>query len=123
MRRPPLKVLVLALAVALLASAFSLRPLRREPLPPPEDLEEEAQTDVIRTAVLRWTAKRQVAREVIAGRLSLGQGAALFGALNRLPPEAGLPLIDPHTLHRRVPPRSDAERLCWLVIWYVEAEL
>ena len=55
MRRPPLKVLVLALAVALLASAFSLRPLRREPLPPPEDLEEEAHPDAIQTTLLRWT--------------------------------------------------------------------
>jgi hypothetical protein len=69
-------------------------------------------------------AKRQAAREVIAGRLSLVQAAALFGALNSLPPEGPkLSAIDPHVRPPRVPPRTDEERLCWHVIGYVKAEL
>src|SRR5262245_56953118 len=125
MRRSSVKLLILALAAVLLA--LTLRrcpPGPGEPTPPPHDPHQTDQPGVPEAFVLRSMAKRQGARQVGAGRLSLLQAAALFGALNSLPPQAPeLSKIDPHVRPPRVPPRTDEERLCWQVIGYVAAEL
>ena len=68
------------------------------------------------TAILRLVAKRLIAREAADGRRSLVEAAALFGALNRLPPEPTLappPLAHPLT---QLPGRTDEELLCQHVI-------
>jgi hypothetical protein len=73
---------------------------------------------------LRWQAKDVVAQEVIAGRRPLLAAAALFGELDRLPPEPADPWGQagaadaPH-----IPGRTPAERLCRSVIAHVRAAL
>ena len=125
MKRSPVKLLILPLAAVLLT--LTLRrcpPGPGEPTPPPHDPHQTDQPGVPETFVLRVVAKRQVARQVSAGRLSLPQAAALFGALNALPPQAAdLSKLDPHLRPPQVAPRTDEERLCWQVIRYVAAEL
>jgi hypothetical protein len=76
------------------------------------------------TMALRIHVKHQIAREVAAGRRPLVEAAALFGALNRLPPES----IELSRLGRidaslRLPKNTAEERLCWLVIAQVKAVL
>jgi hypothetical protein len=125
MRRLPVKILGLAIVAALLAIALGRSPPGpEEPPPPAADPQEAVRQPLPETALLRPVAKRRLAREVIAGRLSLWQAAAQFGALNRLPPEAAyLSRIDLSARPPHLSPRTDEERLCWQVISYVEAEL
>jgi len=73
---------------------------------------------------LRIAAKYGVARDVIAGKLSLLQGAALFGALNQVPPLA--PTLSSVGVPERslgVPARTEEEQLCSQVINYVGLQL
>ena len=73
---------------------------------------------------MRILAKDLVAGEVAAGRRSLFEAAALFGALNRLPPEAmPLSLTDSKAGGPRLPARTDEARLCRQVIVWVPAVL
>ena len=69
--------------------------------------------------VARLTAKRQLAREVAAGTRSLFETAALFAALNQLPP--ALPEASPMHTNDLVPlpTRTPEERLCWQVASWV----
>jgi hypothetical protein len=77
---------------------------------------------VSETAVLRPLAKRLLAREIADGRRSLVEAAALFGALNRLPPETPeLALLDDNHWALSDPVHSEDERLCRQVIQWVEA--
>jgi hypothetical protein len=69
---------------------------------------------------LRIVAKSRITRDVIAGRLSLVAAAALFGALNRLPPQATpLAPADWSGSLLGAPARTEEERLCWQVVEYV----
>jgi len=124
MRRLPVKILGLAIVAALLAIALGRSPPGpEEPPPPAADPQEAVRQPLPETALLRTIAKRRLAREVIAGRLSLWQAAAQFGALNRqTPQEADLSRIDPYVQPPRLPPGTEEERLCWQVISYVETE-
>ena len=101
-----LTILALALALGALAAAASTLP-RRPPEPPPAEAEATA-TAWIETATLRAIAKDRITAEVMAGRLTLLQAAALFGELNRVPPAPR--------------PQSGAEELCRQVIAYAEGE-
>jgi hypothetical protein len=75
----------------------------------------EAETQSVSELIaLRIVAKNRIAREVIAHRLSLVQAAALFGALDRLPP----PALNPP---RSVPAATEEERLCRQVVVYVRS--
>jgi hypothetical protein len=77
---------------------------------------------VSETAVLRGRAKRLLAREAADGRRSLVEAAALFGALNRLPPETlELALLDDNHWVLSDPVHTEGERLCRQVIQWVEA--
>jgi hypothetical protein len=70
------------------------------------------------TMALRLVAKRLVAREAAAGRWSLIEAAALFAALNRVPPETTVltaPNVPGHPLPH-LTGRTDAELLCLSVI-------
>jgi hypothetical protein len=64
--------------------------------------------------LLRNLAKGLVAREVVAGKWTLWEAAALYGSLDRLPPAMGIPLglDDPKVA---IPMRTEDERLCWQV--------
>jgi hypothetical protein len=69
-------------------------------------------------------AKAQLARDVVVGRRSLWEAAALFAGLNRRP--FGSPGWSRHALDAalRLPPdplRPDEERLCWQVIAWVRS--
>jgi len=88
MRSLPYKFLAVALAIAL-PVAFC----RRAPGPdqPPEPPGPEMAAPAADTVALRIVAKDQLAREVADGRRSLWVAAALFGELNRLPPEPDRP--------------------------------
>jgi hypothetical protein len=80
--------------------------------------------DFQEVVALRSTAREQIAREVIAGRLSLVQAAALFGALNRIPPQSpNLSVVDMHASRLRIRARTDNERLCRQVVECVGSEL
>jgi hypothetical protein len=69
---------------------------------------------------VRILAKNRISRDVIVGRLSLVEAAALFGALNRLPPQATpLSLADRRGSPLRIPARTEEERLCRQVVEYV----
>jgi hypothetical protein len=73
---------------------------------------------------LRMLAKDLVAREVLASRLALVEGAALFGELERLPPELGdPPRLDGRNDAVRIPGRTREERLCQHVIAHAVAAL
>jgi hypothetical protein len=74
--------------------------------------------------VVRSYAKRQVVRDVVAGRHSLLTAAALFRELDRLPPEP--PDLSPEALDQLLglppsPSRSADERRCWQVILWVHS--
>src|SRR5262249_30190005 len=72
-------------------------------VPPPAEAEVLAER-VPETAVLRVNAKKLIAREVVAGRRSLLEAAALFRELNRLPPEPTLvPPMDEAFPRSRLP--------------------
>jgi hypothetical protein len=69
---------------------------------------------------LRILSKEQIAWEVAAGRRSLVEAAALFGALNRVVPAApGLVTHDNYYSDLQVPVRTDEERLCQQVVDWV----
>lgn len=73
---------------------------------------------------LRIDAKDRIAKQVIAGQLSLIQAAALFGALNRLSPQSvEPPRSDLHASRLGFPAHTDDERLCQQVVLWVDAEL
>jgi hypothetical protein len=87
--------------------------------------ETEASVAVVpKTAFLRFIAKKLIAREVAEGQRSLLEAAALFGALNRLPPET--PELSPqdNSTYGWVlndPVRTEDERLCRQVVQWVDA--
>ena len=80
----------LVLAVSALAASLTFI---LDPCPPESDgavqpLPSEAKGQAVpEILALRIGAKNHIADEVIAGRLSLVQAAALFGALNPIPPQ------------------------------------
>src|SRR5262245_143179 len=108
MKVPPAKVIVLTLAAGSLAVAFGL-------LPPPEDIVVPAdstflgssqlvEAGVSQAAQLRPTAKRLIAQDALAGRLTLWEAAALFQELHRLPPIGPVPTesgLTPEVWHCR----------------------
>ncbi len=75
------------------------------------------------TAALRSLAKRQLAREAAAGRRSLLEVAALFGELNRLPPETPVVAPDPANPPAPLPGGTEEERLCQQVVAFVGVAL
>jgi hypothetical protein len=85
------------------------------------DTEREPAVDGL---ALRIVAKYRVVRDVIAGRFSLLEGAALFGALNRMPPQsASLSLLDRQSPRLGFHPHTNEERLCRQVMEFVVHEL
>jgi hypothetical protein len=72
---------------------------------------------------LRIAAKSHIVDKVITGRLSLVQAAALFGALNRLPPQSLKASPSDLSAFHRFPAHTDEERLCQQVVQWVGAEL
>jgi hypothetical protein len=116
-----LVVLAVLLVAGSLTMLFSEAPSEMDepPLPVFSGLNREPITDALS---LRIVAKFRIARNVIAGRFSLLQGAALFGALNRVPAQsAKLSVFDPQV--SRIRPHTDQERLCRQVVDYVASEL
>jgi len=69
------------------------------------------------TTPLRILAKRQITREVIAGRRPLAEAAALFRELNRVPPDVSR--FDIFTGAPIDPSSSAEERLCRQVVAWV----
>jgi hypothetical protein len=124
----PQTVKLLILAVLTLGVGFltvHLGPCPPEPDGPLQPLSSEAERQVLpEILVLRLAAKGQIARDVIAGRLPLVQSAALFGALNRLPPESAKPsLLSLRPSPVRFPAHTDEEWLCLQVVECVGCEL
>jgi hypothetical protein len=116
--RCPLGVLVLLLAVAFAAAASLGRawhPLA-EPLAPPATDAEPGPDNRELCALFqsRSESKRQVARDLLAGQVSLTQAAARFGELNARPPETDASLF---------PGATEEERLCRQVIQFATKEL
>ncbi len=121
MNVPTAKILVLTVSVLAASLAFILGPC-----PPDSDgaihpLPSEAKGQAVPGILpLRIGAKNHIVDEVITGRLSLVQAAALFGALNRLPPHSmKTPLSDLCTVHLRFPAHTDEEWLCQQVLGWV----
>jgi hypothetical protein len=102
-----------------------LGPWLSESAEPVERVECEVDAQPIPEIVaLRIAAKYEIARDVIAGKLSLFQGAALFGALNQVPPQA--PRLSSLGVRERslgVPARTEEEQLCSQVANYVRLQL
>lgn len=87
--------------------------------PPPQILSSEADRQaLLHVVLLRTTAKDQIGRDVIAGRLSLVQAAALFGALNRIPPQP-----QSTSWRFRFPADTEEERLCRQILQCLSNEL
>jgi hypothetical protein len=105
----------LSLAATSLTIIFSQYPPATDEPARPRVSEEETQS-LPELIAVRIVAKNRLAREVIAHRLSVVQAAALFRALNRLPPEALPP-------PRSVPACTEEERLCRQVVQYVRAHV
>jgi hypothetical protein len=112
----------LSLILAVIVTGVAALALTRRPAAPdvPHPAEVGAAGDASREVQLRIFAKVLVADEVAAGRRSLPEAAALFAALNRLPPG---PVADPHlpfrTWSRHLPDRTAEQQLCLQVIGYV----
>jgi hypothetical protein len=119
----PLIVAVLALGAASLI--FILGPCLPESDEPLQPLSSEAQGQALpEILALRIGAKHQIVGDVIADRLKLVQAAALFGALNQLPPESVKPTLSDLCPSRlRFPAHTDEERLCQQVVYWVSFEL
>jgi hypothetical protein len=119
MKRWPSLLLASVLTGALVVVFCPHVPDPAEGITPPET--EALAEGFPETVVLRVAAKRQIAREVAAGRRSLVEAAALFGALNRLPPEtARLSLSDAYPSPLSAPAQTEDERLCRQVIEWVD---
>jgi hypothetical protein len=122
MKKPPTAtLLVIAIAVASLVGALYPRP----PAPGESlrDCESNADSLVTETQVLRIFAKGQIAREVQEGRPLL-EGAALFGALNRLLPEQPAPPASHFdNPHRGIPAHTAEDRLCRQVVAWVDRQM
>jgi hypothetical protein len=118
MKLTPRKFLAITLAVALPVT-FWPHPPGGERLPGTTGVAgQQAARD---TRHLRWVAKELIAREVADGRRSLVEAAALYGALNRLPPatrELVREDVGDSPLH--APVRTDEERLCRQVVRWVQ---
>jgi hypothetical protein len=119
MKVPPTKLLVLVLAAGGLAATFG--PYPGDPASPEMPAGDRAIIPVLPPHVpLRLFAKAMVADDAAAGRLSLVEAAALFAALNRLPPV--LPhdrnLLKHRAWSRHLPDHTEEERLCLQVIGY-----
>lgn len=117
MKLPTARFAVLALlsfaaSIAVIVGELSSE---SEQVLPPSPLKTDRQA-LVEVVFLRTTAKYQIARNVIAGQLSLVQAAALFGALNQVPPQTA-------SWHFRFPGATDEERLCRQVLEYVHWEL
>jgi hypothetical protein len=111
-------LLVLGLAAGTLVTALYPHPPQlAEPLWPGVSGGDRRLSE---TRMLRCFAKALIADEVIGGRQPLLEAAALFGALNRLPPEP-LPLsvADVEKSVWGIPSRTDEERLCRQVVAWV----
>ncbi len=119
----PLVLAVVALGAATLI--FILSPCLPDADEPFQPLSSEAQGQALPEILpLRIGAKHQIVGDVIAGRLTLVQAAALFGALNQLPPESMQPsLSDLCPSRLRFPAHTDEERLCQQVVQWVSFEL
>jgi len=85
---------------------------------PVQPLSSAAERQAFELVLLRTTAKYRIARDVIAGRLSLVQAAALFGALNRVSPQ-----WQSGNYRFRFPQDTDEELLYRQVLGYVSCEL
>jgi hypothetical protein len=100
--------------LALVAYAAYAVIWQREPAAEPLTTYPEASAD---TVFLRILAKDEVARDVIAGRRSLIEAAAMFRELNRVPPA-----VPAHVRlegsRESLADRSDEECLCQQVIWW-----
>ncbi len=101
--------------------------LCRRPDGPAEDLPARAPEELVdgfpETVALRSLAKRQLAREAAEGRRSLLEAAALFGELNRLPPETPPVRPDPAEPPAPLPGGTEAERLCQQVVAFARVAL
>src|SRR5262245_32853045 len=113
------QALTLAGGVALVLGLWSAGPGGPSPRPGTGPGPEESPEARQEAVALRIFAKDLVASEVAAGRRSLFEAAALFGALNRVPPQASaLSLMDSKAGGPRVPARTDEERLCrQVIVW------
>jgi hypothetical protein len=91
--------------------------------PPPA---ESPATLITETAVVRLRAKKQIALDVAAGRRTLVEAAALFRALNRLPPETTEPTGPDNPTHPWVltdPVHTEEEQMCREVVEWVYSSL
>jgi hypothetical protein len=120
-----MKPLVATVALAAASLIIILSPCLPESHEPLQRLSSEARGQALPTTlVLRIGAKHQIVGDVIDGRLTLVQAAALFGALNRLPPESMKPsLSDVYPSHVRLRAHTDEEWLCEQVVHWVSFEL
>jgi hypothetical protein len=108
-RRPCLLTFTLAAAAAAIVLCWYVA----EPAPPDPLTWDEASEPIPETYQLRVVAKRQIAREVAAGRWQLLEAASLFRALDRQPPATYPPY------RRDLPWRTEEEWYCRNVILFV----
>ncbi|MFO0810311.1 MAG: hypothetical protein U0746_16940 [Gemmataceae bacterium] len=86
----------------------------------PEPIPAEVQRMTSDITFVRIAAKEIIANEVIQGRRTLFEAAALFKSLNQLPPSAQPPTnLDLAGLP--IPTRTEEELLCWQVASCVQA--
>jgi WD40 repeat protein len=118
--RIPLRRLLALGAIVAVAAVLALDRRRPDPSPAAEGALVEQRSQAV---TLRTLAKDLIAREVAAGRRPLLEAAALFGALNRLPPaQRACPPVEPTDPYLGIPAGSEEEWLCRQVVLYVRAE-
>ncbi len=129
MPTPLHKVLVIGLTAALLAVSGALLLIAGPALEGLDGAADRAalereqrrgeRLESLQEAMRRSRAgKRQIVRELRAGRLSLAEAAARFRALDRFMPDA----LYSFTLRQGFPGRSDEERLCRKLIDFLRVE-
>jgi hypothetical protein len=125
MSKLPAKTLALALAAVLGVGVYVLREDHGAPAPRAGLEFDAADGGPPTIPTFRLYAKRLVAGDVVDGRRTLPEAAALFGMLDRLPPASRLPATLPplNQLDQSIPlpANSEAERLCWHVYSWARA--
>jgi hypothetical protein len=123
MRRPPVKLFALALALGAVVTALTGLWLPEPDDAAPPDLPWSEAAGPSSPAAVVGLVKLLVARDVAVGRRSLLEAAALFRDLPRLPPGQTSPSVEGRDWGRDLRAETEEERLCIRVIGFVRGVL
>jgi hypothetical protein len=124
MRRPPVKIFVLAVALGGVVTALTgLWSTEPDDAAPPDLPWADADGSPSSPGEVVWLAKRLVARDVAIGRRSLLEAAALFRDLPKWSVSLATPFVEGRDWGQDLLAETEEERLCIRVIGFGRAVL